>query len=328
MSHRAIPEQVSLFHAADGDHEDAHSTSELEGMKRVLEESGRYVVLRRLHPSDTYLEPSPDAAGSLRRGVYLDVETTGLNANDKIIELALVSFEYDDAGSVYRVLERFDEFEDPGSPIPREITDLTGITSADVRGKRIQDERVNALVGSADLVIAHNAAFDRPFVERRLPVFESLDWACSVSDVDWHRFGFRGRKLEYLAMERGFVYESHRAISDCEAGLEILALPLSGQQPPPLANLLSNANRTSVRLWAVGSPFDSKDLLKSRSYRWNAGAKTWWRDVASDEHEAELEWLLANVYGRPMRLPYHPITATLRYSTRIPDAPPPGAPTL
>jgi len=43
-----------------------------------------------------------------------------------------------------------------------------------------------------------------------------------------------------------------------------------------------------VRLWAVGSPFDSKDLLKSRSYRWKAGAKTWWRDVASDEHEAEL----------------------------------------
>src|SRR5690606_11374567 len=212
------------------------ASPDLDRMKRALEQSGLYVVLRRLQASDVFLEPRPAVEGSLRRGVYLDVETTGLSQSDKIIELALLVFEYDDTGSVYRVLERLDEFEDPGVPIPPEITDLTGISAADVQDKRIPDERVSELVESADLVIAHNAAFDRPFVERRLPVFETRAWACSVADVDWHRYGFRGRKLEYLAMERGFVFESHRAISDCEAGLELLARPIPEHNDPPMTN--------------------------------------------------------------------------------------------
>ena len=320
-------EQLSLFPAADGSQQarELPTAAELERMRRALEESGQYVVLRRLQASDAYGESSQETASTLRRGVYLDVETTGLSPSDKIIELGLLSFEFDDAGRVYRVLERLDEFEDPGVPIPKEITDLTGITTADVRGARISDERVASLVESADLVIAHNAAFDRPFVERRFPVFETKAWACSVADVDWHRYGFRGRKLEYLAMERGFVYESHRAIFDCQAGLEVLALPLPGEDTSPLASLLMNAGRTSVRLWAVGSPFETKDALKARSYRWNGAAKTWWRDLASDDHEQELEWLTANVYARRTRLPFTRITAELRYSGRIPDAPPANA---
>ena len=39
------------------------------------------------------------------------------------------------------------------------------------------------------LVIAHNAAFDRPFLERRLPIFAEKHWACSRFDVDWKASG-------------------------------------------------------------------------------------------------------------------------------------------
>jgi DNA polymerase-3 subunit epsilon len=52
----------------------------------------------------------------------------------------------------------------PGRPIPPEVTALTGITDAAVRGRRIDDARVAALAASASLVVAHNAAFDRPFL--------------------------------------------------------------------------------------------------------------------------------------------------------------------
>src|SRR5690606_30294356 len=170
-------------------------------MRRRLEQSGRYRVLERLPRRAGYADRRPDAGTPIHTGVYLDVETTGLEPSDRIIELGLVAFEYDDDGNVYRVLEELEAFEDPGRAVPREITELTGITTEDVRGKRIPDERVSAFVGSADLVIAHNAAFDRPFVEARLPVFESLAWACSASDIEWRRHGFSGRNLEYLAMK-------------------------------------------------------------------------------------------------------------------------------
>lgn len=328
MSDRDQPVQPSLFHV-ESDEPAGLGFAELEHMRRVLERSGHYQVLERLKRRASYAEPDPATAGSLKRGVYLDVETTGLEGHDRIIELALVSFEFDDAGIIYRVVDEFDEFEDPGRDISREITELTGITNDDVRGKRLADERIAAVVEPAHLIIAHNAAFDRPFVETRLPLFAHKDWACSVADIEWRRNGFSGRNLEYLAMKRGFVFEGHRAINDCLAGVELLTLPLpAAGGPPTMAGLLENSRRTSVRLWAKDSPFDSKERLKARSYRWNAAAKTWWRDLASGDHEAELDWLFTSVYPRRRALPYLPITAELRYSARVPEDPPVNAPLL
>jgi hypothetical protein len=46
-----------------------------------------------------------------------------------------------------------------------------------VHGKQIDDTQVNALLKNVVVVIAHNAAFDRPFVEARWPIFETLNWA-------------------------------------------------------------------------------------------------------------------------------------------------------
>jgi DNA polymerase-3 subunit epsilon len=323
---RDNPTQPGLFHTEVED-QPTYAADDLERMRHALERSGRYRVLTQYQRRASYAEPSTDSTGPLRRGVFLDVETTGLDPGDKIIELALVSFQFDDAGTVYRVLEEFDEFEDPGREISQEITDLTGITTEDVRGKRLSDDLVSSIVEPADLVIAHNAAFDRPYVERRLPVFEGKAWACSVSDIEWRRHGFSGRNLEYLAMKRGFVFEGHRAINDCLAGLELLTLPLPPTAgPPTLAGLLLKSRRSTVRLWAKDSPFDSKDRLKARAYRWNAGARMWWRDLPAEEFDDELSWLEAAVYRNRPALPYLEIDAMRRYSTRIPDSPPADAP--
>jgi len=53
---------------------------------------------------------------------------------------------------------------------------------------------------------------------------------------------------------------------------------------PALATLLANARQTTIRIFAVESPFDRKDLLKGRGYRWSNGTngcrRCWWRDVA------------------------------------------------
>lgn len=312
-------EQPALF--ASNVAEAADRGPELEASRRMLEASGRYVVLEKLLAKKRFSEQTPASNIAVRRGVYLDVETTGLDSGDGIIELALIGFEYDDDGHLYRVLDTFDQFEDPGRPLPKEITALTGITDADVRGTRLDVDAVASIVAPADLVIAHNAGFDRPFVERRLPLFRDKAWACSVTDIDWGGLGFSSRSLEFLAMKHGFAYDGHRAINDCWAGLELLSRRLDGRVPT-MARLLDSASRTVVRLWALGSPFDAKDLLKARSYRWNAPAKTWWRDVPSEEHETELAWLASSVYRHRPPLPYLEITPQLRYSDRVSEDPP------
>lgn len=304
-----------------------YSPAELERLKEILENSGDYKVLRRSGATREFTKPELTASNEALRAIYVDVETTGLDGDDAIIELGMVVFEYDEHGHVLRVVSELDQFEDPGRPLPREIVELTGITDEQVRGRRIDDAMVAEIAAGANLVIAHNAGFDRPLVEKRFPFFKSLAWACSVADVDWHRAGIRDRKLEYLAMARGFFFDSHRAINDCLAGVELLAGVLAADaDATALSSLITNSRRESVRLWAESSPFESKELLKGRKYRWNPAAKLWWRDLAADAHDAELDWLAASVYARRLPLPYFTVDATLRYSRRLPGAPPRDAP--
>jgi DNA polymerase-3 subunit epsilon len=89
-----------------------------------------------------------------------------------------------------------------------------------------------------------------------------------------------------------------------------------------LATLLANALETTTRLYAQHAPFETKDVLKSRGYRWSSGAggsrKSWWRDLPSQGVEAELEYLTAHIFGgRPVNLPTLRITALNRYSSML-----------
>jgi DNA polymerase III subunit epsilon len=184
----------------------------------------RYRVTSRLEPQAEY--HPPDNSPKLVAAV-VDVETTGINPDrDKIIELGICLFEYDrQSGRIYKVIGSWEWLEDPGLPIPAEITKITGITDEMVAGHRIDDGAVNHLLGRVVLVIAHNADFDRRFLEKRLPVFATEHWACSRADIDWKSEGIRSSALEFVAYSLGFFHDGHRAASDCRATLHALAQP-------------------------------------------------------------------------------------------------------
>jgi hypothetical protein len=95
-------------------------------------------------------------------------------------------------------------FEDPGLSILSEITRITGITDEMVAGHRIDDRAIDDLLGRVVLIIAHNADFDRRFLEKRLPGFSTKHWACSRSDIDWKAEGIRSSALEFVAYSLGF----------------------------------------------------------------------------------------------------------------------------
>jgi DNA polymerase-3 subunit epsilon len=83
--------------------------------------------------------------------------------------------------------------------------------------------------------------------------------------------------------------------------------------------LLDSARKKRFAIRAVGAPFDFKDDLRKRGYRWDPGnadrEKAWW--IIIDDQEAELRWLAENVFGRDVRLPVNEVTAQERFSTRM-----------
>jgi DNA polymerase III subunit epsilon len=267
-----------------------------EQLVQHLTKTGQYRVLRRLDLHEGYLV---EAAVETSVGICIDVETTGLDAaRDQIIELAMRRFRFDVAGVITKLDRVYVWREDTGVPLDPAISRLTGLTDADLAGAAIEDVRAMALINSASLCVAHNAAFDRRFVERRLPDCAGNARACSLKEIDWAQRGFdgKGRSLSWLLAQHGFFHEAHRASGDVDAVIAVLRHEGAGGRTA-LAELFEAASRRSWLIRAIGAHFNVKDAMKVRGYKWDADIQTWCKEVDDSQRDAELAWLGENVYA-------------------------------
>jgi DNA polymerase-3 subunit epsilon len=259
----------------------------------LVEADSQFRVLKRLP-----FPPVPPTETLIERlvGVVVDVETTGLDQDiHEVIELGMIAFEFDRLGRIGTDFKVYRGFNEPSQPIPQEITRLTGITDEHVRGHHIDAAGVAAFTDGAAIVIAHNAAFDRPFVEALSPPFTAMAWACTATEIEWRAEGVNGSRLEYVAMAFGAFYDAHRAIDDCNAVANILTFALPRSERLVLSALLDAARRTEIRIFAVGAPYDLRIPLKRAGYRWNDGTngypRAWWKDVDPSVVDEETTFL-------------------------------------
>lgn len=230
---------------------------------------------------------------------FIDVETTGLFHNeDEIIELALkVLLIEKRTGKIIRVVSEFESFNEPDKSIDDRITKLTGISSKMVNGKKISWATVNENLKDVDLIISHNASFDRPFVDAYSEISQSKLWACSIKDVDWFARGFTNVKQELLCLWHGFYFEAHRAMNDVSALIHLLTHP-SYDLERPLIELIDNSKKESFNIWVTNFPYDAakKDKIKSKGYNWNVPKKLWFKRVLLENIEEEKSFLIDLIY--------------------------------
>lgn len=147
--------------------------------------------------------------------IVLDTETTGLScAENELIEISAARLRGRE------VVDRFDTFVHPNGLIPPEITELTSITNADVAHAPRAEEAVAALEEFVQgcPVIAHNATFDRSFIESvKGGVRVSDIWidSLALSRIALPRLS--SHKLATMAELFGCAAVSHRASDDIEA---------------------------------------------------------------------------------------------------------------
>ncbi|WPY00063.1 DNA polymerase III subunit epsilon domain protein (plasmid) [Candidatus Megaera polyxenophila] len=291
---------------------------DIENLATILNNSGQYRVTKK------YQRPAYYNTGNENDkmiGVFLDIEATGLSyTQDKLIELGMVKFEYNKHGYIFRLLDDFNGYQDPGIPIPEYITELTGINDDMVRGRKIEENAVANYLQDVDLIIAHNAQFDRTFLEAAFPSLPAKAWGCLMYDVNWDKEGISSRKLEYIAYKFGFFHEGHRAINDCLAGVHLLAQQLPKSQEPVLKELITQSAAIRFKLYAVNSPYDSKELLKARGYRWsmnqNNKYRAWSIELTEDKVVEEVNYLRSNIYNTSsINIPVEILDAYSRFSS-------------
>lgn len=181
---------------------------------------------------------------STSRFVSFDLETTGTDTSkDRIIELGFVVFE----GGV--AVERWQQLVDPEIPLPSIITDVTGITEADLVGQPRLADVVDTILKflQSGLLLAYNHEFDTQLLASELtrigvqaefpPCMDPYPFVWKhLRETQLVRNARLGTACEYL----GIVLDSaHRADHDAEAAAKVLLeLPNHIGLPDGLGELL------------------------------------------------------------------------------------------
>ena len=240
----------------------------------------------------------------------IDFETTGFTAGEnEVIEIGIVQVAYSPSLRIItEVIEITSQLECPSKAISAEITQVTGITNEMVAGQRIDDAHVASIIKNSNVLIAHNAQFDRAFFDIRFPDIADHLWACSVKDIDWRSHGFESAKLEYLLLKNGYFYDGHRAATDCLAMVQLFAVV-----PNTLHELLENTQRTSYRILAKGVGYADREVVKKRGYRWDGGNRHWWTIVSEDAYADEIAFLNALCGTAAAKNVFEKISSSSRY---------------
>ena len=191
--------------------------------------------------------------------VALDLETTGVDpSRDRVIDVGAVKFRGDEE------LARFAMLVNPAIEIPPFVSNLTGITQADVdfapEWHQIRED-IDEFVEGCRLV-GHNINFDIRFMRANgidVPggSYDTFDLARVVLPAG-PEFG-----LERLSDRFGIVHGApHRALSDALASKDLFLLMLAEIEKMPTQMLSSLSLLASEDVWSVSAL--ARNLLGSR----------------------------------------------------------------
>ena len=113
---------------------------------------------------------------------FIDLETTGLKKDqDEIIEIALRLVKVDkNSGKIISIESSYESFNDSKKQLDPVIITVTGITNEMIRNHKIDWNHVYNIINDSDIIVAHNAQFDRGFLDRYLPVSKEKLWLAHI----------------------------------------------------------------------------------------------------------------------------------------------------
>jgi DNA polymerase-3 subunit epsilon len=147
--------------------------------------------------------------------VGLDTETTGFKyeKDDRIIEVAMDLYR-DDGERLKTINLRIN----PERTIPAEAQAVHGISYEDVKAApkwRDINDTVVKVLSRADLIVIHNAQFDRAFIDAELArCGVKLDWPpvfCTMENGRWATFDGKSPSLKELCWALGVTYDESKA---------------------------------------------------------------------------------------------------------------------
>lgn len=221
----------------------------------------------------------------IRTATIVDVETTGLSySNDEVIEIAARNIFFNSlSGKIEGIgKNKFYSLNEPSKNISPKITKLTGISDKDVKGKNIDWEDFGKFICDSQIIISHNAFFDRSFIDKYVKNYSAI-WGCSLKNIDWPEKGFDSSKLGTLCIYHGFFNLAHRAMADVDSLIHLLTFNGSSENKTYFEELVSKAHETQSIIRVKNTKYEAREKLASLGFRWVPDKKYWVRLVSKEE---------------------------------------------
>ena len=291
-------EQVDLLSLMQAPPAEVPAAAAVESFDQPLGESPQ---LAAQPPADQSAEalpashPMPTAAvGEPQRLLILDTETTGLDPQcDRCIEVGAVLFDVPRRSVLSQV-----SFLLPCEQNPAQA--VNGIDPVLTRQPQPWQQGLKwfeALLASADLMVAHNAAFDRQwFGIAPLPPVEK-PWLCTMDDIRWpaERHLRSSPSVRDLALAYSVpVWAAHRALTDC------IYLAQVFERCGDLEQLLAQGLEPR-RLYRARLSYDERHKAREAGFRWNEPVNGAWSRKLSEREVALLPFPVVPVDGEQQR---------------------------
>jgi len=231
--------------------------------------------------------PSPqsgaDRQAAARTLLIVDTETTGLDPQlDHCLEVGVILFDV----SSRQVLAQQSFLLPVESNAAEAINRIPASATNLPQPWRPALGYLQSLLDAADVLVAHNAAFDRQWFGRgHLPATDKR-WLCSMEDMRWpperqlrSRPSVRDLALAYEIP----VWAAHRALTDCIYLAEVF------RRCEDLEQLIEHGLEPRQLMRAQVS-YDNRHLARDAGFRWNEPVKGAWARRLSAREASNLDF--------------------------------------
>lgn len=221
--------------------------------------------------------PAGVAAACPTHLLILDTETTGLDPEqDHCIEVGAILFHVPSRAVLSQVSFLLPCESNPAEP----INGISAAVSRLIQPWQAGLAYFRQLVEAADVIVAHNASFDRQWFGKGALAALPKPWLCSMEDLRWpaERQLRATPSVRDLALAYGVpVWAAHRALTDCIYLAQVFcrcddleALLVAGLEPR--------------HLYRAQLPYEQRHRARQAGFRWNDPiAKAWTRRLSERE---------------------------------------------
>ena len=238
--------------------------------------------------------PEPEASAGPATLLIIDTETTGLDPQkDRCLEVGAILFDVSARSVLAQQSFLLPVESNAAEPINRIPASVTRLPQPWTGALRWFDE----LLSASDVLVAHNAAFDRQWFGRDPLPAVSHPWLCSMEDLRWPADRqLRSRpSVRDLALAYGVpVWSAHRALTDCIYLAEVFA------RCDDLETMLLHGLEPRQLMRARVS-YDDRHLAREAGFRWNDPVKGAWTRRLSQREVKSLDFPVEVVEPGPER---------------------------